>query len=344
MATIALSVPTLARLKGVTALTELEDDLHGRVTVRAELLDDLLSSAAVQRLRGVSQAGASSLVRNGRTVTRFEHSVGVMALTARLGGNELEQAAGLLQDVSHTAFSHTVDYVFGDRSEAFHERIFASVVEQSDVPKILKHHALTWSDLFRPDNLRLVDVPAPLLCADRIDYTLRDLRRLGYLSLSDVTEFLDSLVYHDNSIVVSGLVCATNFAEWYRYLVREVFMHPLELYAHDELARILREGLSRSLVDELDLLGTDSALVEKILSVPSLRTSFLQLKETRTVVRGPHSEARRVYSKARVIDPPVLTNGGVRRLSDLEPATSTMWSSILSCGADGILVRPVAQN
>ncbi len=116
-----------------------------------------------------------------------------MALTAKLGGHVQEQAAGLIQDVSHTAFSHTVDYVFGDRREQFHEDIFASVVGASDLPGILRKHDHTWERLFSATNLKIVDAKAPLLCADRIDYTLRDLVRFGHVKRSDASEFLKTL-------------------------------------------------------------------------------------------------------------------------------------------------------
>src|SRR5438552_18945322 len=101
----------------------IKDEVYGEHEVNEDLLLDLLASNAVKRLAAVSQAGASSLVRRGRSVSRLEHSVGVMLLTRMLGGTVMEQAAGLLQDVSHTAFSHTVDYVFKDRKEEFHENI-----------------------------------------------------------------------------------------------------------------------------------------------------------------------------------------------------------------------------
>jgi len=50
--------------------------------------------------------------------TRFDHSVGVMLLIRKLGAGSSpasallkEQVAALLHDVSHTAFSHVIDYV-----------------------------------------------------------------------------------------------------------------------------------------------------------------------------------------------------------------------------------------
>src|SRR5437660_512801 len=137
------------------------DDIYGVQDVTDDLLSDLLTSHAVQRLKAVSQAGASSLVCPKRSVTRYEHSVGVMVLTRVLGGSLIEQCAGLLQDVSHTAFSHTIDYVYSNRSESFHENIFALVMAASDVPDILRRYGLTWEHLFCSGNLTRIDVPAP---------------------------------------------------------------------------------------------------------------------------------------------------------------------------------------
>ena len=38
-----------------------------------------------------------------------------MLLIKKLGGSVEEQIAGLLHDVSHTAFSHVIDYVFDNK-------------------------------------------------------------------------------------------------------------------------------------------------------------------------------------------------------------------------------------
>src|SRR5579872_5841205 len=86
------------------------DDVYGTYNIHEPVLIDLLQSSAVTRLKGIHQGGSAYLVMKRRDNTRFEHSVGVMSLIRCLGGSLHEQIAGLLHDVSHTAFSHVVDY------------------------------------------------------------------------------------------------------------------------------------------------------------------------------------------------------------------------------------------
>jgi HD superfamily phosphohydrolase len=319
---------------------ELIDDVYGRTKISSELLEDLIRSSAVQRLKGVSQAGAPSLMRPGRTVTRYEHSIGVMILTGRLGGMQIEQAAGLLQDVSHTAFSHTIDYVFDDRNEGFHEQIFASVVDKSDLPYILAKHNLTWQQAFRAENLLRVDVPAPLLCADRIDYTLRDLLRLNHISSVQIRDFLDALAFVDNTVVFTDVDQASAFVSWYRYLVGQVYMNPLDLLIHDEFARILKASIEEGVLAERDFQETDSVVLAKIGKSAEQCAALRSLREITAVRVGPGPDARKVYSKGRVIDPPVLIDGQIVYFSEARPDAIHIWDEILACASEGILVSP----
>jgi HD superfamily phosphohydrolase len=318
------------------------DDVHDYIQVPDGLLTDLLASNAVQRLRKVSQAGASSLVRPGRTVTRYEHSLGVMIITGKLGGSDTEQAAGLLQDVSHTAFSHTIDYVFEDRQEEFHEKIFKDVVEASDIPGILDSYGLTWQELFSATNLKRVDVSAPLLCADRLDYTLRDLRRFGHISREDAAKIVSALTFTDDIIAFTDIDSALHFTEMYRYLVSELFMNPLELYAHAEMARIIREAMRAGVLEEADLLGTDDVIIGKLSADTRYGSaeSLSSLKKTHSVVTDYSRKGHHVYSKGRMIDPPVLSGGEITKLSEIRPETLSTWDRIKDVSVNGIFVRP----
>ncbi|MEH1166885.1 hypothetical protein V6V47_16015 [Micromonospora sp. CPCC 205539] len=319
---------------------EFDDEVYGHFAIEDDMLVDLLNSRAVQRLRGISQAGAASLIRAGRSNTRYDHSVGVMVLTKILGGSAVEQAAGLIQDASHTAFSHTVDHLYGDREEEFHERIFPLVMARGDIPTVLERYGLTWHHLFSAENLGRVDAPAPLLCADRIDYTLRDLLRFGYITTTDAVDFVDRLCYLDGVVAVRDVKSAAMFAEWYRYLVLDLYMHPLELYADDELARILRHGLEHGVLVADDMLLTDSEVLEKVRAddVHGLSAQLAVLESTSAAAEGAGPGSRRVYSKPRVVDPRVLVGGTVVPLSHLG-GYCIDWSSIIARATGGVEVR-----
>ena len=78
---------------------------------------------------------------------RGRPDLGVMALVQRLGGGLEEQIAALLHDVSHTAFSHVIDYVFHSHdSQGYHEEHKEAFMAGSDIPAALARHGYDWRD------------------------------------------------------------------------------------------------------------------------------------------------------------------------------------------------------
>jgi HD superfamily phosphohydrolase len=96
------------------------DAVYGSTSFTEPMLLELLQSDAMERLRSVLQHGITAVLEITRPIPRFEHSVGATSLVQRAGGSVWEQAAALLHDVSHTAFSHVADFVFGG-SRSYHE-------------------------------------------------------------------------------------------------------------------------------------------------------------------------------------------------------------------------------
>ncbi|SIQ09126.1 HD domain-containing protein [Peribacillus simplex] len=115
------------------------DSVYGNNIVEG-VLEELIVSKPVPRMKGIHQGGASYLVNEKWDVTRFDHSLGVILLIKELGGSLEEQIAGLLHDLSHTAFSHVIDFVLDCKDEDYHEKIYDHVIMESEIPFILKKY------------------------------------------------------------------------------------------------------------------------------------------------------------------------------------------------------------
>ncbi|MCK5559246.1 MAG: HD domain-containing protein, partial [Thermoplasmata archaeon] len=100
----------------------IHDTIHGSIKVQGLFLE-LLDAPASQKLHGIRQLGLAYFVFPGANHTRLEHSLGVyqlanrMAQTLKLVPDEfsLVAAAGLLHDIGHGPYSHTLEYIFKKR-------------------------------------------------------------------------------------------------------------------------------------------------------------------------------------------------------------------------------------
>ena len=152
---------------------EIIDRVYGRQEIRETVLIELVRSRPLARLKGINQAGVSKYLNLRKDVTRFEHSVGVMLLLRKFQASIVEQIAGLLHDVPHTAFSHVADFVHINEHHEFHELFHEQVIAASEIPQILKKHGIP-ELVIHPEKFSLLEQKIPDLCADRIDYALRD--------------------------------------------------------------------------------------------------------------------------------------------------------------------------
>ncbi|EJS52412.1 HD domain-containing protein [Bacillus nitratireducens] len=322
----------------------ISDVIYGEFKID-KVLEDLILSKPVQRLKGVHQAGASYLMNEKWNVTRFDHSVGAMLLIKKLGGSVEEQIAGLLHDVSHTAFSHVIDYVFDNENESYHEEIFSSVVKNSEIPAILSKHGYNYEDILLDDSKwTLLERSAPELCADRVDYTLRDMFTYGYISLEEVHSFLEDVIEVDGKMVIQNIEIAEWFTETYYKEVIDFFMKPMNIYGNDMLAKTLKLALHKKVIHADDFLLEDYELITKL--------QLCKDQEVDALLRKVHpsievKEDRNEYdlhqkNKVRLIDPPLLREGKIvqasvvsekiRQMSDIayEKAIRGMYVKVIS--------------
>jgi hypothetical protein len=275
----------------------------------------------MQRLRGVLQHGISALIGITQPVTRFDHSVGVMLLVQRLGGSLEEQIAALLHDVSHTAFSHVIDYVVdGHDSQSYHEEWKEAHLMASDVPEVLGRHGYDWRDFLHEEDYALLEQPAPRLCADRLDYFLRDSRDLGLCTDHDVQRALDHLVVHDGRIGVDEIEVARWLAYTYVAADQASWANFREVGLYEVTARTIKTALQIGALTEDDFWGTDDLLWRKLHAIDHVEVQR-QLKLISPATRFEWDEMNptfRVSTKLRTVDPDVLVDGEFAPLSALD--------------------------
>lgn len=242
-----------------------------------DILSDLIRSAPVQRLKNVHQGGAIFLVSPNVGHCRYEHSIGVMLLVRKLGGSLVEQIAALLHDVSHTAFSHVIDYVLQQKGEDYHEQIFEEVITNSTIPSILAKYGFSTS-LLQDSNYTLLEMPLPALCADRIDYTIRDLYHFGLINIVEVYSFVNELGVEGGMIGVKSEKGASWIASKYVQLNNEYFRKPEHVFANTRFSELIALGLEKGIIILSDLWKDDPAVLSMIKSDHYLNSELEKIK------------------------------------------------------------------
>ncbi|MGQ7775739.1 HD domain-containing protein [Bacillus sp. WC2507] len=322
----------------------ISDVLYGEFEVDS-VVEELIVSKSVQRLKGIHQNGASYLINENWNVTRFDHSVGVMLLIKKLGGSVEEQIAGLLHDVSHTAFSHVIDYVFDNSNESYHEEIFSSVVKNSEIPAILSKYGYNYEDILLDDSKwTLLERSAPELCADRVDYTLRDMYTYGYISLEEVHRFLEDIIAVEGKMVLQSIEMAEWFTETYYKEVIDFFMKPMNIYGNDMLAKTLKLAIHKKIIQADDFLLEDDELISKLkqCSDPEVHALVRKVHPNVKVKEDRNDFDLQQKNKVRLIDPPLLHDGGVIHSSVVSEKIKQMSEVAYEKAVRGMYVKVIS--
>jgi HD superfamily phosphohydrolase len=297
------------------------DTVYDTQEINEIVLLDLLASQAMQRLRGVLQHGVTALIGITSPVTRYDHSLGAMFLVRRLGGDINEQIAALLHDVSHTAFSHVIDYVFDDHDgQSYHDEHKEAYLSTTDVPEILAHHGYDWRQYLDENRFPILEQPAPRLCADRLDYFLRDSLDLGLATPVDVAQVLDHLLLVDSRIVTDDLKVARWLGNTYIAADDASWANLREVGLYEAAARAIRHALDIGALNESDIWGADRLVWAKMLAYddPQLQ-QWLQLVSPATeFVWDDTQPTFRVSTKVRTIDPDIWVSSDLKTLSQLD--------------------------
>lgn len=282
------------------------------------VLEELIKSRPIQRLKKIHQLGAAHFFRSDWNTKRFEHSVGAMLLLRRHGASLEEQVAGLLHDVSHLAFSHVIDFVFPNKEEDYADRLMSGVVGGGEIGEILRRHGFDPERIKNPHIFPLLEQPRPFICADRFDYSIRDAMSFGLIDLPTARHFHDALCACDETFYFSSLNDAVEFGRLF-LMDDYIYASGRCLCLYFMLAEAIRAALDASALKEGDLLGNDEELTNKLYAceLPKVANIMSIVRNGFWVHIDKENPQYVSNKKIRYVDPFVQTSGSLKHASEL---------------------------
>ena len=280
-------------------------------------LKELSQTPELQRLRGVGMNCGCEYTRFPRFrrlkgYSRYDHSLGTARIVWHFTGDPAQSAAALFHDIATPTFAHSVDFLRGDalRQEATERSspTIGEILHRYDIPTeaVVDYHRYP-----------IADNDSPRLSADRLEYTLGNLEnfrlrppaflRLYYqfLCVSLNEDGQEELAFSDTATAIEfgfdALRCS------------RIYVSDEDRYAMQMLSELLGRSLERGFLTEEDLMGTETALIEKLRKNPQSAAEWKAFRSLRQMITeealAPPELRRVIRAKKRCIDPLVAGKG-----------------------------------
>lgn len=295
----------------------IEDKIYGKFKITEPVLVELINSKPVQRLKEINQHGHHEKWTVKPTFSRYEHSVGVMLLLRKLGASLTEQVAGLLHDVSHTVFSHVTDWFLGDPlKEDYADKIHKAFIEDSEIPSILQKYNLNVEEITDYKKHTLLERQAPDLCADRLDYTFREMK--SWADQKNVEKCIKDLKVKEKKIIFKEKEAAEAFAKAYAKCQEENWTSTRGCLNYLILGEVLKEAIKEKIIEKSDLYKTDKEVLKKLKESKNknIQKKIKSLEEGIEYRENKKDPQYHIKKKFRYVDPEYVEIDQLRRVSE----------------------------
>lgn len=297
------------------------DIIWGEQTITDPQILKIIKHPALQRLKNIWVSTYGYLFDLKRNSTRFEHSVGVYLLLKHFNASKEEQIAGLVHDISHTALSHVSTYAFQGKYSGteFHELQQKRFFEDSGLAKLLEKLGFNPNDLLHEDHHTLLENELPDICADRLDYALRDGMHLQILSRQQVETILKGLKVHKDEFVFKNIESAFLYSFNFYLLNLMFYGSAIEAHFNNDFGSLVKLAIKEGVLAEKDWFTDDVFLTNKLKKSKNKKVvKWLEKYNNKLVIYENSEKPDVVFSKKiRIVDPKVLQKGKLVRLSEL---------------------------
>ncbi len=314
----------------------IQDPVHGNIMVDGIFLE-VMDRPEMQRLRSIKQLGLGYLVFPGANHTRFEHCLGAYHLAGRMAsaidlsreGSDAVRMAGLLHDLCHAPFSHSMEHMMERATGLDHMELARSLITGKvpnykgidddlfdGIPPIGDEIARQGIDpkevcdlIAYPDSVsdsldsfmgkdhfpsrdyahQIIHGPVD---ADQMDYLMRDAYYTGIShGTIDCDRLINTMKVHNDRIVLrrGGITAAEGLMVSRSLMYTSVYFHETTRIAQ----RMLTKSVEESGIDLSEVyLWTDADLVQRVIAAGGRASNCIR----RVLNRDINKKAYAIYS------------------------------------------------
>ena len=303
-----------------------EDSIYGKFNIVEPIILKLINSLVLQRLKGIDQVGFNPHLVRRNIVSRFSHSVGVYLLLKKYKASIEAQIAGLIHDASHSCFSHCGDYALkngSEKNQSLQDDIFDGFVKNSEIKNIIEEHGFDIDYILSHGNFSLLEKDLPALCADRIDYSIRDAFSFWEINEQDKNYILGNLIVENKNWIFKNLESATMYANMFSKMNTKYYTGLSSAIMFRVVGDFLKHSLEKNYITEENLYyATDSFVIQKIKKFVEkdkrLNLLWRRVNNKTKIIDDPDNYDVQIFCKSRIVDPLFKDqNGETRKMSDI---------------------------
>jgi len=310
------------------ALT-INDSVYGSWELTDPAALAIVSLPQFQRLYHVGQYGSYWIGIPEANTNRAEHSLGVFHALEMLNRPFEERITGLVHDISHTVFSHVIDYVYNDSAEQkTQDRSHSAIIGQPEILAVLKAYDLDSDHIGDLESFPILDRDLPDICADRLDYFLRDSICYGEITSEEARGMLAHVSVVGDTIVLNDPDIARFFVTHSIVMTKKYWGPPWGCFIFERTAEALKKAIALDIITKEDFYLTDHEVWQRLRNSGdkdiAIAVGDVEHIKTIKLCLDPENYEYKLRSKFRVMDPLILTDNHLERTSDHFPELKTL--------------------
>jgi len=303
-----------------------------------DLLEQLANTPELKRLSNVGmhcgcEYASLPLYAHSKPYSRLTHSIGVAKIIWHFTKDITQSAAGMLHDIATPVFAHTIDFMNNDHmaQESTENNTVSFIANSKSIMRLLDKNNIHIDNISDYKKYTIADNDTPMLSADRLEYTLGNGYTVYNLSLSRLKEIYEDLTIAENELGYEELCFrSANKAKAFVEISLKnsyFFVSNEDRFLMEYLAKIMRRAIEIGVITLDDLYLTEKDVIKSLVKSEELSEEWSKFTNISAVSASNEKLHDRycvkVSAKKRYIDPLVLTEGGIKRITEIDADLKT---------------------